>query len=898
MTREPGALPSRKQIRGELDAEPRLSWLLRRKVAVPERTAGCMDRAALADRAMPTRSRLTVLIAPGGFGKTTLLAQCCRHLSERGIVTAWISIDESDDADILDSYIAFAFQYAGLGIEGVTEHDGAAESRSGLLACALEARDEPFVLALDDLHRLKDPGAVALLDFLIQRGPPNLHLAAACRRLPPGLNIAGPVIDGHASVLGVDDLRFSKSEIHDFFDLRLSRRELASLAKESAGWPMALRIRRNRTGVTPDAKEARSIVENWVESRLWEGIDAEDRELVLDIGLFEWMDAALLDEVLGGNDSMRRIQAMEALVGFLEPVRGGGADAWRLHPLIREHCALQRFRDARSRFREVHRRIAVALARRGETLLALRHGAESGDAELAGDIVEEAGGIRLWLRHGLVQFRAAIELLDEKVLEARPRLRIARCAALVFAGRLEQAREAYGSIAADAPDKAAFEPWLDFCVLRGIVIFYGGGTVGSEQASAAIADCLEISDCEGADPLVRAYAEHSLCIAHNVTAQFALAIERADRARARFGTSGHGRMMVEIQRGQAAMARGRVSAARTYYAAAMRVARASWLHEPVWAAIAATLLRELDLERNRIAPSPQPPGIPAALTKSGTPVQAYAAATDVAIGRALAEAGPESALARLDRSAEFVRGARLAPLANILGAMRVSLLIDAGRAGDAERVWREEGFPGDARACLDLEGRSWREMEALGGARLRLFTASERFGEAREFAAELRAAAGVRGLRRTFMRALASSVALEERAGEPAAADAHLAELLALFVETDYARFAILERRWCAPAVERFLAGAGDSPLRAEAESLLSAMRRADAERTLELTRREREILRRLDGQSDKEIAAELELSVYGVRYHLRSVFSKLGTRRRGETVTRARELGLIPADG
>ena len=186
----------------------------------------------------------------------------------------------------------------------------------------------------------------------------------------------------------------------------------------------------------------------------------------------------------------------------------------------------------------------------------------------------------------------------------------------------------------------------------------------------------------------------------------------------------------------------------------MRVARTSWLHEPVWAAIAATLLRELDLERNRIAPSSQPPGIPAALTKSGTPVQAYAAATDVAIGRALAEAGPESALARLDRSAEFVRGARLAPLANILGAMRVSLLIDAGRAGDAERVWREEGFPGDARACLDLEGRSWREMEALGGARLRLFTASERFGEAREFAAELRAAAGVRGLRRTFMRAL------------------------------------------------------------------------------------------------------------------------------------------------
>lgn len=897
MMREPGALPLRKQIRGELDAEPRLSWLLRRKVCVPDRTVGYVDRARLVERAMPTRSRLTVLIAPGGFGKTTLLAECCRCLSESGIVTAWISVDESDEAEVLDSYIVFAFQYAGLGIEDASERDGATQSRAELLARALEARGESFVLALDDLHRLKDPGSVALLDFLIQRGPPNLHIAAACRRLPTGLNIAGPVLDGHASVLGADDLRFSKYEIGDFFDRRLSRRELASLAQESAGWPMALRIERNRTGVTPGAGEARSIVENWVESRLWEGIDADDRELVLDVGLFEWMDAALLDEVLGGNDSMRRIQTMEALVGFLEPVRGGGADAWRLHPLIAEHCALQRFRDARARFREVHRRIAVALARRGETLLALRHGVESGDAELAGNIVEEAGGIRLWLRYGLVQFRAAMELLDANVLEGRPRLRIARCAALVFAARLDQAREAYDSIAAETHDETAFERWLDFCILRGIVVFYGGGTVGSEQVAAAIADYLKIADCARADPLVRAYAEHSLCIAHNVTARFALAMDRADRARARFGTSGYGRMMVEIQRGQAAMAQGRVTAAHDCYTKAMRVAKASYLHEPVWAAIVGALLRELDLERNRIAPSSQPPGIPATLTKSGTPLQAYAAAADVAIGRALAETGPESALSLLDGMVDFVRGARLTPLANILGAMRVSLLVDAGAAGDAQRVWCEQGFPGDARACLDLEGQSWREMEALSAARLRLSIVHERFDEARSFAAELRAAAGACSLRRTLMRALVLSVVLEERAGNPAVADEHVVQLLALFVETDYARFAVLERRFCAPAVERFLDAAEDPPLRAAAESLLSTMRRADADRTLELSTREREILWRLDGQSDKAIAAELDLTIHGVRYHLRHVFAKLGTKRRGDTVRRARELGLISAD-
>ena len=904
MTRKLDLVSSTSDVRSELDAEPRLSWLLRRKVTVPDRTAGYMDRAKLVERAMPIRHRLTVVMAPGGFGKTTVLAECCRELAERGIHTAWIAVDASDDAEVLDSYVAFAFQYAGLRIEAICERDADSESRTALVARALELHGEPFVLVLDDLHQLKDPGSVALLDFLLKRGPSNLHIAAACRRLPAGLDIGGPVLDGHALVLGADELRFSKTEIDDFFDRRLTRRELASLVEESAGWPMALRIQRNSAGAAPGARAERSIVENWVESRLWEGIGADDRELLLDTGLFEWMDAALLDEVLGGNDAMRRLETMEAVAGLLEPVRGSGPDAFRLHPLIREHCARQRFRDDRDRFRVVHRRIALALARRGETLLALRHAADSGDIELAGDIVEKDGGIRLWLKFGLVQFRAAIELLDAKVVAARPRLRIAHCLTLVFAGRVVEAHEDYASLARETggppgtSDDASFEWWIDDCILRGILLYYGGGTVGTTQAAALLADELKIADSRRADPLIQGYAEHALCIAHNMAGELEAALERADRAQARFGASGYGRMMIEIQRGHAAMAQGRVSAAHECYATAMRVARASYLHEPVWAAIAQVLRSELDLERACLAPSSHPPGIPASILKSGTPFQAYAAASEVAIGRVLDESGPGSALALLEGMEEFVRGARLTPLARLLAGTRVSLLIEAGSAGDAEDVWQRESLPGDARACVSLERQSWREMEALGCARLRLLIARGRHDEARVFAADLRARAEARGLRRTLMRALVLSVVLEEEAGHRPGAHVHLAQFLALLVETDYARPAILVRRSLAPALERFLADAADPPLRTAAQSLLSAMRGADADRILKLSPREREVLSLLDGRSDKVIGTQLGIGDSGVRYHLRSLFSKLGVKRRGDAVRRARELGLISEDG
>ena len=353
VTREPATRPTPAQARRELDAEPRLAWLSRRKVTVPEPPADCLDRARLVESALPLQRRLTALVAPGGFGKTTLLAACCRHLSARGVVTAWLSVDGDEDAAVFDAYLAFAFQYTGVHLERTAGTDGSAATRIGLLARALDARDEPFVLALDDLHRLRHPGASALLDDLIRDGPSNLHLAAACRRLPARVNIGGPALDGQARVIGADELRFSADETRAFLGPDRSPRELAALAEESAGWPMALRIEHNRSATAPDA--ARRLAENWVESRLWEGIEAEDRELLLDAGLFDCLDAALLDEVLGGRDALRRLRTMEALAGFLEPVQGSGPAAWRLHPLIREHCALQRFRDARPRYRAVHR---------------------------------------------------------------------------------------------------------------------------------------------------------------------------------------------------------------------------------------------------------------------------------------------------------------------------------------------------------------------------------------------------------------------------------------------------------------------------------------------------------------------------------------------------------------
>ena len=196
--------PAEHQVEGALKSDGNAatqrsdSWLLRQKVTIPDPLVDQVHRAELVIASI-TRKRVTVLNAPAGFGKTTLLAECCRSLREDGVRTAWVSLDERDEPALLDSYIAFSCRSAGLGIPARrVPGDASGESWIGttLVARAVEVLDDPFVLALDEVDRPRNPASVALLEFLLNRGPPNLHLAMTCRRLPAGLNVGGVLLQG------------------------------------------------------------------------------------------------------------------------------------------------------------------------------------------------------------------------------------------------------------------------------------------------------------------------------------------------------------------------------------------------------------------------------------------------------------------------------------------------------------------------------------------------------------------------------------------------------------------------------------------------------------------------------------------------------------------------------
>ncbi len=886
-------------------------WLSTNKVTVPDRVAGYVDRPDLLERMDPTRHRITLLKAPGGFGKTVLLAESCRSLQRDGTVAAWLTLDADDSPQILDAYLAFAFEQAGLDILKILavsdirqNRPGALKSRARLLSMAIERHGKPCVLVLDELEQLDDKASLALLEQLLAQAPTNLHFVIACRELPASLDLASPVLAGRGKVLAAEDLRFTRADMAQFLGPGVSRQRVASLAQESSGWPIALRLLQNERfdPASKDTDEGMDFVDNWLASRLLRGLAEAERELLLDVGLFEWIDAGLLDEVLE-RGAKRRLESIRALGGLLESVRGKATDALRLHPLIREHCARRRYHETPDRFREIHQRIAQALSRRGETVLAMRHAAEAADMPLLGKLLENAGGVRVFLREGFARLLAADRYLNRELVERRPRLALVRCAATLLRGQLDEARRLYGAVAAGDPEFAGdpggedVEFQFDSATVGGLLAIYGCDALNSERTRTALAGAARLAEKTDVDAITRSCFEYAVCLGHHLKADFDAALDRAERA-LRCAPSGHYlEVYIELLRGQIAMARGEVSRATYCYAKALERIRDYYVSEPAPAALGDALTAEMNLERNRIAGIRIASRIRESQFERPPSFVGYAARAGVVLELTGQRDGIDTALSMVDEMLEYARTGSLAMLMRYLAAERVSLLVGAERIDEAERAWRLHGLPVRADACLDLDGQSWREMEAVACARLRLLNARGNFETGRAFLQGLLAVSAERDLWRTRMRALALAIALEHGAGRLEAAEGYVAEYLRMFAQADFARPMFRERASCQPALEAFLANNPGPPAVTDARRLLGMLK--DGERQERegptFSHRELDVLRRLEDSSDKEIAAALALTPRGVRYHVGHIFEKLGVHDRRSAVRHARQIGLLP---
>lgn len=224
--------------------------LIRTKLQRPPIVGSHVHRSELLLRLDQRRQRpLTLVTAPAGYGKSTLLS--C-WLESCDIPVAWISLDENDnDLHLFLSYVLAAVRtiFPGVGKEIETILNGSELPPMSILAgCVINELDQIsqlFTLALDDYHVIHNETIHLLVIEILKHPPRTLHLAIASRDDPP-LPLTTMRAKGEMTEIQIQDLRFSHEETVKYLELMLEKKidghTIAMIEKKTEGWVTGLRL--------------------------------------------------------------------------------------------------------------------------------------------------------------------------------------------------------------------------------------------------------------------------------------------------------------------------------------------------------------------------------------------------------------------------------------------------------------------------------------------------------------------------------------------------------------------------------------------------------------------------------------------------------------------------------
>jgi len=382
--------------------------------------------------------RLTLLSAPAGFGKTSLLSEWLQSLD---LPVAWVSLDEQDNAwPRLLAYLLTALQAidpsVGSGLLGTLESPllPALESVLAALPTELAAIRRPFVLVLDDFHVLLDTQVHELLTRMIDHEPVGMHLVLSGRSDPPWpigrLRAAGALTEIRAA-----DLQFTLEEagtlLNDALVLHLSQQDLSTVEERTEGWiaglhlaALSLRNHPDRPGFLRAFAGSDRFVLDYLMEEILAQQPPEICNFLLETSLLDRFSAPLCDVVTGRTDSQAMLRRLEADNLFVAPL--DNERSWyAYHSLLRSFLrSVQKQREPRTAA-TIHHRASQWYEANGDILDAIQHGLAAGEVERIGQLIR-ANGLALVFQGELTNILTWLHAYSETWLRTGPWLRIAR----------------------------------------------------------------------------------------------------------------------------------------------------------------------------------------------------------------------------------------------------------------------------------------------------------------------------------------------------------------------------------------------------------------------------------------------------------------------------------------
>ena len=383
------------------------SPILTTKLYIPPLPPKVVVRTRLLERldeGLSEGSKLSLISAPAGFGKTTLVSE---WLASGKRPTAWLSLDEGDsDPTRFLIYLVSALQTIApkLG-EGAMEVLQASQSQPPTEAILIALLNEittvpnPFLLVLDDYHVIDSRAVDQALTFFVEHLPPRMHLVITTRE-DPALPIPRLRARRQLTELRAADLRFTSSEAAEFLDqvmgLHLSAEDVAALEDRTEGWIAGLQLAALSMQGYQDvagfiqafAGDNRYIVDYLIEEVLQRQPEAV-RSFLLQTSILERLNGSLCDAVTGQEEGRMRLETLQRGNFFLIPL-DDKRHWYRYHHLFADVLHMHLMTEQPEQVSVLHRRASEWYEESGSPADAIRHALAGGDFERSADLIERA----------------------------------------------------------------------------------------------------------------------------------------------------------------------------------------------------------------------------------------------------------------------------------------------------------------------------------------------------------------------------------------------------------------------------------------------------------------------------------------------------------------------------